>query len=117
MAHEGIQPQQTHETSQNLLFRDIETYRGHIREQKQILDTMRREFEATRNELSALREQARSEPDNAEVSERYTAALDKFAKLNFSLFEDEENIQLMQQLPELEAELKEANAAFLRSLN
>lgn len=114
---ESFEPQTTHETLQEVLYRDIEKYRKHIEEQKKLLTAMRKDFEATRNQLTALREQMQAEPDNNDVRERYAVALDKFAKLNFSLFEDEENIRLMQELPELEAEVKTANAAFLRALN
>lgn len=105
------------ETREEALYRGIAKYREHLKEHQEALEDLRREFESTRKDLVALREIRDAQPDSAVAKQRYAKAAEHFAVLQKALFEDEGNIRAMRQIPQLEQEIKVANAEFLRKLN
>ena len=117
MVMDELRPQQTHETSQEVLRRDIEEYQTYLKDHHAHLARLRTDLETTRAHLEMLKSEREKNPDDLAVAEHYKNAALHFSELHHVLFENPDNIRIIREIPEMETELKTANAKFLRELH
>lgn len=95
---------------------DIEIYRKHLDEQKVILARLKTELLVTAKDLKDLKAKRDAEPENEAVRAQYIEAAKHLHDVQEYLFNDPEAIAVQREIPQMEAELMELNARFLREL-